>query len=325
MSVKPILRKLTIERNSIDLNSPEGYGLGLNVPDYDGSGGRSSLNDVNDPPRHHHRSASIETTASSKQFVHPFAQSPRCHTPPMSPANSQRENEYAANGLAINEEGLFPLRSESNLSSHRMRVNNRTGAVPLHIQTSRRTFGNYGGSQSNLPSPLTLHSSDQLSTSAAMSPSSVRSSFDRAIPRIRSRNEISTLSHADAVRQARRQFEEKEAAKDRKHAQDEMKAMEKQERKLGRKSATWSEGDARSKRSRSDLTNEKIGGLVGTDYNSTTHRPPPVHTESSGQIPPRNQHPAAHSTKRRTHSMWTALVLWLRTKIFKLGRRASRR
>lgn len=327
MSVKPILKKLTIERSLIDLNRPEGYGLGLNLPlnlpDYNGPGARSLLNDVNDSPRHHHRSASLETTASSKKFIHPFAQSPRCQTPPMVSANPQWENEHAAESAAGNEEGLFPLRSEANVSSHRVRVNNRGGPVPLRIQTSRRTFGNHGGSQTNLQSPLTIHSADQLSASAAMSPSSVRSSFDRAIPRIRSRNEISSLTHADAVRQARRQFEEKEAAKDRKHAQDEMKALGKQGKKHGRKSATWSEGDGRPKLSKSDLTCEKIEGLVGTDYNSTTHRSPPVHTERTGKSPRRDRLPAS-STKRKTHNMWTEFVLWLRTRLFKLSRRASR-
>lgn len=323
-AVKPILKKLThSEKNSLDLNRSEIYGLGLNVSDYNGPGGRSSLGDGGVGNSRHYRSTSTETTASSKMFVHPFAQSPRPYTPPLGQANSHRENEFAHDNLAISEDEVFPPRSQSTLSSHRVQVNNNnSGPGTLRIQTSRRT--NHSGSQSNLHSPLAIHSSDHISPSAAMSPISVRSSFDR-IPRIRSRSDLSTISHADAVRQARRQFQEKEAAKDRKHAQDEIRAMEKQtardEKKHGRKSTATSIG-GRSKRSRSDLTqNEKTAGLVGTDYNSTSRRPLPFHADSTGSG---REHRAAQSAKKKTHNLWTEFVLWMRTKLFKIGRKASR-
>lgn len=325
MSVKPLFMKLSHgEKSSVDLNRSELYGLGLNIKDYNGPGARSSLGDGNS---RHYRSASTETTGSK----HPFAQSPRPYTPPIGQANSQRENEIARDSLAIDEEDLFPPRSESNLSSHRSQINNNNNnntsvVAPLRIQTSRRSHGIHGGSQSNLQSPpLAAQSSEHFNTSATMSPASVRSSFDRALPRIRSRSDLTSLTHADAVRQARRQFQEKEAAKDRKYAQDEIRAMEKQaarEERKTRKSVTISEG-ARGKRTKSDVTNEKVGGLVGTDYNSTSHRAAPFHADSSGSD---SYHQSRRSsTKKKTHSLWTEFVLWLRTRIFKLGRKATRR
>lgn len=306
------------EKNSLDVNRSDVYGLALYIPDYNGPGAHSSLS--GGIGSRHYRSTSTETTASSKKFVHPFAQSPRPYTPPMSQTNFQRENDAARDSLAMGEEDYFP-RSESNLSSHRAQVNknnNPSGPAPLRIQTSRRAYT----SQTTLHSPqIATNSKDQINT--MISPSSIRSSFERAIPKMRSHSDLkeTPIGYHNAVKHARLAFEKKQNEKDQKIALEEAKAAERQkerEERQNRKSAT----SARSKRSRSDLTNgmnEKSGEAIGVDYNNTSHRTPPVpvHIESYGS----NSRGEGRSAKKSIHSLWVEFILWLRTKIFKLGRR----
>jgi hypothetical protein len=148
--------------------------------------------------------------------------------------------------------------------------------------------------------------------------------------RIRSRSEVDPRMRSESIREARRKFEEKEQAKAERIAQAEVKAIEKRNLRearqveKGHRKSTASEG-SRSKRSKSDLTapHEKTDGFVGWDYNSVPLQTPP-HTAEDGFDPPKRSRTAASTTKKKTHSAWTSFMMWLRTRLLRMGKRARK-
>jgi len=346
--VKPILKKLTqSERNSLDLDRPaaEQDGLGIHTSGY-GTGSRSSHDVVFSQTGrrgYHNRSTSgtsqfSTATAGSVHrtgsFVHPFQQTPRPYTPPLAPSyqGSLMGSEYSRDrdspALTEDEDQLrHTIRSTSNLSNRTPPLTGASSPIisqPLRIQTiptpnSRLALST---SHSNLHSTLNLNS-DLISPTDTMSPTSaVRSSIDKGF-RIRSRSEVDTRARSESIQEARRKFERKEQAKEEKAAREEIRALEKRNQKearqieRGHRKSSTSDG-ARSKRSKSDLTmHEKGDGFIGWDYNSVPIQTPP-HTAESFEGTRRGR--TTVSTKKKTHSAWTRLVMWLRTRFMRMGK-----
>jgi hypothetical protein len=175
-----------------------------------------------------------------------------------------------------------------------------------------------------------------------MSP--IRNSLEGAF-RLRSRSEIDTGARREDIREARRKFEEKERAKQEKYESDQRRKMERKDSKLektysssiiiGRPSfsrkrtppRTASRQQARSVEIlRPDTINEKAGAAPGSsafmssNYESTEGGEVPSFgpdvTEVRFETPKR-----AGGAKRRTQSYWTSFMLWLRTRLLKMGRR----
>jgi hypothetical protein len=356
--VKPILRKLTqSEKNSLDLDRPAAEQDGLGIYDY-GTGSRSS-HDINfvtgmgiGRRGYHNRSTSgtsqfsTATTGSGHRtgsFVHPFQQTPRPYTPPLAASsyqNSLRESEHShSNSPVLTEDddptnALQNFRSTSNLSNHRNPSLTGGSSTPVVAQPLRIPTKQPSSSRLALATSHTsLHNQDLTSPTdtPAMSPSSaIRTSMDKGF-RIRSRSEVDSRSRSETIQEARRKFQEKELAKEEKAAREEIKALEKRNQKEARQIERGhrrsSASDAtRSKRSKSDLTmTEKGESLVGREYDSVTVQTPPVFTNGfAGEEGVQRREGALKETKKKTHSAWTKLMMWLRTRFIRIGRKRDR-
>ncbi|EFY86658.1 hypothetical protein MAC_07256 [Metarhizium acridum CQMa 102] len=179
------------------------------------------------------------------------------------------------------------------------------------------------------------------STSAApLSP--LRSSLDMGVFRLRSRSEVDTFTHQEHVREARRKFEAKERAKDEKYAKEQLRKRERAETKEAHKlekshprlrkgSAGHGSVSSSTMSSGTDLrisSSGKRGAMLEDSrekvefssfgYNSThggqtaPSRADEVHFKS----PKRTK-----TAKHKTMGVWTAFMLWLRTRLLKIGRR----
>lgn len=346
--VKPILRKLTqSEKNSLDLDRPAAEQDGLGIFEY-GTGSRSA-HDVNFSTTarraYHNRSTSgtsqfsTTTTGSGHRtgsFVHPFQQTPRPYTPPLaaSYANSLRESEPSESPAITEDEDQLrhAFRSTSNLSNRTPSLTGTTSSPvisqPLRIQTKQPPSSRLALATSHTSLHNNILSTDLTSPTDTMSPASaIRTSMDKGF-RIRSRSEVDSRSRSETIQEARRKFQEKEQAKEEKAAREEIRALEKKNQKEARQIERGhrrsSASDAtRSKRSKSDLTmTEKGESLVARDYNSAPMQTPPFAGE--GFEFPRPNHSTINTTKKKTHSAWTKLMMWLRTRFIRMGRKRDR-
>ncbi|KAF5009467.1 hypothetical protein FDECE_4312 [Fusarium decemcellulare] len=340
--------------------------------------------------------ASIATSASGGRngsFVHPFQQTPRTSTPPLSYANSlaSLENpngprdysptiteddddiepqnlQSTARAYALPHSGSRPRRPSlasqrtSSLSDVnqplRVTANGRstpgiTSRIPHSIVTrSRSDLHLHTGSTTALDSassaspPTGSFISPQMiaasSSSNGMSP--LRSSLDMGGFRLRSRSEVDTATRQEHVREARRKFEEKEKAKEEKYAREQIRKQERAEsreahrfNKHGRKGSfgasriscdrASSTTDIRPTVSRKNTgtglglslntENEKVGFATRGYDTVTTGQTPRARTDDVHFQSTRR----TNTAKRKTTGAWTAFVLWLRTRLLKLGRR----
>jgi hypothetical protein len=124
---------------------------------------------------------------------------------------------------------------------------------------------------------------------------------------------MDTVSRQEQVREARRKFEAKEREKEEKFAREQIRKRERADAKEAQKSA--------QKRK----TSFGHTSTLSSARNSSSVR---EKTESEplngGQAPEEQpfQPPSRSKTaKRRTNSLWTAFILWLRTRLLKLARR----
>jgi len=343
--VNPILRKRQSEKNSLDLDRPAAEQDGLGISTEYGTAARSAhdISFTHSRRRgYHNRSTSgtsqfsTGTTGSGHRagsFVHPFQQTPRPYTPPLGDSyqNSLRESEYSRESPALTEDEdqlRHTFRSTSNLSSAN-RTPSLTGPAspvvlsqPLRIQTPKQPSNPrlaVTASYTNLHSALAL-SPDLASPTDTMSPvTSMRTSLDRSF-RIRSRSEVDSRARSETIHEARRKFQEREQAKEEKAAREEIRALEKRNQKearqieRGHRRSSASEG-ARSKRSKSDLTmHEKPNVFIGRDYESVAAGTPVYGGEA-------HEAPRRADMKKKTHSAWTKLMMWIRTRFIRMGKK----
>jgi hypothetical protein len=162
--------------------------------------------------------------------------------------------------------------------------------------------------------------------------------------RLRSRSELDAATRQEQVRQARRKFEEKEKVKEEKYAREQVRKRE----KADNKEAQRFERAQAQMRSRTSLSN---GLASGRNSTSTDARPSGSRKSTSNSridaaaekmdfasrgydTVPQGQTPHAraddvhfqhikksNTAKRKTTGAWTAFVLWLRTRLLKMGRR----
>jgi len=294
---------------------------------------------------------STATTGSGQRtgsFVHPFQQTPRPYTPPLAVSsyqNSLRESDSLSNSptedddpASSNNNTLQNYRSASNLSNHRNpSLTGATSTPPtsqlapqplLRIQTKQSSSSRLALATSHTSLHNDLTSPADTPT---MSPASaIRTSMDKGF-RIRSRSELDSRGRSETIQEARRKFQEKELAKEEKAAREEIRALEKRNQKEARQIERGhrrsSASDAtRSKRSKSDLTmTEKGESLVGREYDSVADQNPPVFTDAGfGGEGVQRREGGLKGTKKKTHSAWTKLMMWLRTRFIRMGRTKDR-
>lgn len=234
-----------------------------------------------------------------------------------------------------------------------LRINTTTSSFARSVptQSSKLAHGSLNTSYSHSDLQLNQQSpndsprpSINLSPSTSQAPMSpLRTSLEGAF-RLRSRSEVDTGSRREDIREARRRFEEAERIKQEKYeAEQRRKAERKQEKRkntngsemssvgrpsFSRKRTPPSTGtQARRVKSgdsagRAGLINEKVEGpgfmsssYANTEGGAAPSFGPDVH-DVRFETPRRST-----TTKRKTQSYWTSFMLWLRTRLFKLGRR----
>ncbi|KAG5922620.1 hypothetical protein E4U42_005415 [Claviceps africana] len=221
----------------------------------------------------------------------------------------------------VDSSALFSLAADSSLSS----TSPLAGTVAATALSASQTNVTSGS-----PSPM----------------SPLRHSLDMGAFRLRSRSEVDTSTQQEQVLEARRKFEAKERAKEEKYAREQHRKRERAESKETHRlektqsrlrhgsaghgsvsSSIRSSGTdiritpaARKHNAQYDDAREKIDfashGYESThDRQSTPIRADDVCFSSSKRVR------TARTAKHKTAGVWTAFVLWLRTRLLKLGRR----
>lgn len=347
--VKPILRKLTqSEKNSLDLDRPrieqDGgfYDYGSGRPSHDTSysqTGRRGFHVRSTSGTSQFSTATSTSGTRAGSFVHPFQQTPRPYTPPQmasSYQNSLRESDDSNSPEPTEDEEQqqqYPPRRTSNPPTATPTIQTpgttpaaRSGLQPhLRIQTNKASRVPLSSSHATHQSHLSPLSPAELTSSIdTMSPSTaIRSSFDKGF-RLRSRSEVDARDRATLVQEARRKFMEKEQAKEEKAAREEIRQREKRNQKeaqkIERSHRQSSASDAtRSKRSKSDLTMQSEKQGQGSDGFFANHDSPPGRTATfPAEEEPYRSYSATNNAKKKTHSAWTKLMMWLRTRLIRM-------
>ncbi|OAX84543.1 hypothetical protein ACJ72_01088 [Emergomyces africanus] len=241
------------------------------------------------------------------QYVHPMRQTPRPFTPPISQSyqNSFLGSEHSTDAGKFNTE-------LDDTASANPDIFVQTSAVP---STETQPYKVHTSSLTNISSSmLPNHNRESYETPSPLS----RSSLDFAF-RSRARTNTDPAARAAAVQAARQAFEDKEAAKVRKLEKQNMKAQDRELRRQEKKEhqlhplPTTSSLGARSNENRNSSEGRCSGRKslsekpdTGTDGNNAfTHGSHPSRTFESPK------------------SAWVLFITWLRTKLFKMGRKLS--
>ncbi|KAL8658575.1 MAG: hypothetical protein Q9226_000909 [Calogaya cf. arnoldii] len=345
VKIKPLLRKLSSpDQNSIDLSksAAEHEGLGIYTSSEVG-GSRKVSSELGYPGSGYHNRTtsgtsytSTMTTSSyykhSAQYMHPMRQTPQPYTPPLagSFANSLESGTSTGAPPTIPHELIDPDQISQSHSSdptpYAPRPSpRRVHPPPLHIRTGSAPRL-ASTSQTNLPptpSSLRKQTSDSKPGIPAM-PSSTRTSFD-SVFRFHSRaNTIEDpVVHAAQVAILRKEFYEKERAKDELRREQEAKKAQKEAKRQAKRDESEqrkSESLAR-KRAQSNTMSEK----------STTRAPYQNRDEATGVqagvggiLNPRDNGKGRRATPAKTGkavvSRWQLFVFWLKTCWLKLKR-----
>ncbi|KAL3958708.1 hypothetical protein ACCO45_006870 [Purpureocillium lilacinum] len=218
----------------------------------------------------------------------------------------------------------------------------RTGSVSDGAQTLRVTASrSHSGSVQRLTSSSVNQSRSELqlstansvidsplSTTAPLTTSpTLLSSLDMGGFRLRSRSEVDTFTRQEHVREARRKFEAKERAKEEKYAREQSrKEAHKQERgqpRLRKEShgsqpgAINTAGLHRRRTPKPDVATEEPnekGVHAGQEADGILDSQPRADSVQF-KSPKRTK-----TAKHKTMGVWTSFMLWLRTRLLKLGR-----
>lgn len=269
------------------------------------------------------------TARPGDPYVHPMRQTPRPYTPPLS-----YSNQGSAPGSIYSDKPQFytdleDSRQKSNRDHHQQSSSLNSMPEPrrsIHLQTDSRTYLPTSSQPNVAGVSSTSRALDNTSARETISPIS-RSSLDFAF-RSKSRNSTSDpVARAAAVQAARQAFEEKEAAKVRKQEEITLKAQDRELRRRERREQT-------GRPSLSDFTlrppklSEKVsphrdasghqhgaGQVHNAAQNNTQHKPH-EQTYDSSTVPGRR-----NSRLKSPKSTWLLFLTWLRTRLFKFGKR----
>ncbi|PHH63312.1 hypothetical protein CDD81_6086 [Ophiocordyceps australis] len=245
-------------------------------------------------------------------------------------------------------DGTHPLRitaSCSNSDSAKRLATDSFGQSRSELQLS--TQASVADSLLSSTIPLTpsataaaANTTTTTASSSATHMSPLRSSLDMGSFHLRTRSDIDTLSRQQHVREARRKFEARERAKEEKYAREQdrkrQRAQTKETHKTEREKARHTKGGHaslvsgvasgaahRSARHEREISMEASGEK--TVFSDAGYQ----HDDAASQEPPRPRaddvefkSPRRSKTaKHKTMGMWTAFMLWLRTRLLKLRRR----
>ncbi|KAI9682347.1 MAG: hypothetical protein M1817_000401 [Caeruleum heppii] len=341
--LRPLLKRLKSqeETNGLDLSrsAADNEGLGIYSSEI-GSGYRNaadvSFNPTKRGPSHYRSTSgasqfSTTTTASgNRQYVHPMRQTPRPYTPPIAHSyqNSILGSDHSADGTGVGSDEEEQLRRIVRDASYRggPAASPSANQAPLRIHTNLSSTRLVSDSQLNLSAtPASVR--PRADGFEAMSPADTitpisRQSMERG-NKNRSRTISDPASRAESIRAARQAFSEKEAARARKAEEQERKAAEKQERKRekrqGSRSRTVNIQDP--SRPKPIGSSGKADTFAGREYSTLT----PNTTAESGANARENVRRERPDRRRRGHgkSRWMSFMIWLKTRLFRFGRKVS--
>ncbi|GJC84948.1 hypothetical protein ColLi_07786 [Colletotrichum liriopes] len=286
--VKPILKKLShSEKNSLDLDrgwdeqqTTFGHYGGSLGREREGSfGGRDVSFSISATELHHSSSigngrskfsharstsgtshVSVATSGSGHRngsFVHPFQQTPRTSTPPLSYANSLASIEQGSSNSNANNPGVPGPRDYSptiteddddlldqHYLHHRSNYHAATSSsIPITSNPSRTNSNAASSRLVHVSSHSDINQSGRISESTAPNTAPVLSPLSSASPstsvtamsplrtslegfRLRSRSDLDSNYHQERIRLERHRWEEKERLKNEKRDKEEMRKRE---------------------------------------------------------------------------------------------------
>ncbi|KAM4058550.1 hypothetical protein HRG_006488 [Hirsutella rhossiliensis] len=274
------------------------------------------------------------STSAARPPAHHLQQQPRRSSLASQPASSLSDGIHALHVVASRSlSGSVQRLASSSANQSRSELQLSAGAslVDSPLSTTAPPATAISSPQSTTAAPSCS------SSTGPMSP--IRSSLDMAGFRLRSRSELDAVSRQDHVREARRKFEAKERAKEERYAREQVRKreracskeaqkLEREQARLHRTSQASLSGRPTSSGPRRRVVAGGIGlGLVEADEKSACSGRADD-SPSLGQAPrARADNVEFKSSKRtktakhRTVGVWTAFMLWLRTRLLKLGRR----
>ncbi|KAM0477896.1 hypothetical protein ACHAPX_005663 [Trichoderma viride] len=240
-----------------------------------------------------------------------YSSSLRSNSPSSKPADrpslsgSQRSSSDGPSSVKISTTrsnsgpSVQRLANAVNQSANDASSSSAAAAVPLLISTTQ---------QKSASNPIT--------STSPISP--FRTSLDMNGFRLRSRSEMDTVSRQEQVREARRKFEAKEREKEEKYAREQIRKRERADAKEAQKTE-------RAQASKRKTSFGHTSTLSSARNSSSVREKNESEPLNGGDRPADEQFQApsrSKTAKRRTNSLWTAFILWLRTRLLKLARRS---
>ncbi|PTB68205.1 hypothetical protein BBK36DRAFT_1157878 [Trichoderma citrinoviride] len=177
-------------------------------------------------------------------------------------------------------------------------------------------FANDSSSANAASVPLLISTTQQKTASNPVTSTSpispFRTSLDMNGFRLRSRSEMDSSTRQEQVREARRKFEAKEKEKEEKYAREQIKKRERADAKEAHK---MERAQAQKRKTSFGYTTPISSARNSSSVREKTESDP-LNGGQAQETPSRSK-----SAKRRTNSLWTAFMLWLRTRLLKLARR----
>ncbi|KAI4277503.1 MAG: hypothetical protein LQ337_001721 [Flavoplaca oasis] len=343
VKIKPLLRKLSSpDQNTIDLSksTAEHEGLGIYTSS-EVSDNRKASGEMGHAGRSYHNrtisgNSHISTTTTSSHhkqgahYIHPMRQTPRPYTPPLagSFANSLESGTSSGAPPTIPHELIHPdLPSQHHNTTATpyapLPSPRRAHPPPIHIRTrsaSRLT----STSQTNLPgtpSSLRKQTSDNNNNNGGIPamPASTRTSFD-SIFRFRSRANTNEdpVVRAAQVAILRKEFNEKERAKDEVRQEQEAKKAQRAAKKQAKRDESEqrkSESKARKRAQSHAEMSEKSATRAAYQHQQPEQTSVPASV--SGTLTPggraRGRGGAPATAGKALASRWQLFVFWLKT------------
>ncbi|KAK1247631.1 hypothetical protein MKX07_000519 [Trichoderma sp. CBMAI-0711] len=204
------------------------------------------------------------------------------------------------------------VRAATTRSNSGPSVQRLTQAVVNH----QSALANDSSSSNAASVPLLISTTQQKTASnpvCSTSPiSPFRTSLDMNGFRLRSRSEMDSSTRQEQVREARRKFEAKEKEKEEKYAREQIKKRERADAKEAHK---IERAQAQKRKTSFGYTTPISSARNSSSVREKTESDP-LNGSQPQEAPSRSK-----SAKRRTNSLWTAFMLWLRTRLLKLARR----
>ncbi|KAK1254872.1 hypothetical protein MKX08_008867 [Trichoderma sp. CBMAI-0020] len=254
---------------------------------------------------------------------------------PVSPAATASKKLSYSSSLRSNSPNSNPKPADRPSLSGSQRTSSE-GPSSVKISTTRSHSGpsvqrltqavnpsaNDASSSAAAAVPLLIATTQQKSASNPMTSTSpispFRTSLDMNGFRLRSRSEMDTVSRQEQVREARRKFEAKEREKEEKYAREQIRKRERADAKEAHKT----ERAQASRRKTSFGHTSTLSSARNSSSVREKNESEPLNGGGRAADEPFQAPSRSKTAKRRTNSLWTAFILWLRTRLLKLARRS---